>query len=235
MEVIRSTTHVTTCGTVATYYFQKYAMPPFPTMRALGRALTTSFGSICLGSFLVALLHACREMVVIIRSQTKGSEAAAIIASCAECVLQCLENIVRYFNKWAYVQVAVYGKSFAQAARDTWDLIHSQGFNLVINDDLTSSALFLGCAFGGVASALVAGIWTYLLPITDVQGWTAVIVAISFIIGFSITYLTVSVVESAVSTYFVCFAEDPATLQRNDPHLYHLIAERHHFLQPTLS
>eukprot|EP00271_Cylindrocystis_brebissonii_P000889 TRINITY_DN11064_c0_g1_i2.p1 TRINITY_DN11064_c0_g1~~TRINITY_DN11064_c0_g1_i2.p1 ORF type:complete len:535 (-),score=92.06 TRINITY_DN11064_c0_g1_i2:1182-2786(-) len=227
MEVIRNVIHTTTCGTVATYYFQKYEMPHNPTGRSLGRALTTSFGSICLGSFIVAFLQTLRALVSMARSDNQDSAITAIISSCAECILACLEAIVRYFNKWAYVQVAVYGKSFVQAARDTWDLFETQGFQLVINDDLTGGALFLGCIFGGLFSSLFSGIWTY----TKIKDLTVAIAVIAFFIGYFMTYLTVAVVESAVATYYVCYAEDPATLQRNDPQFYEVIRERHTFLQ----
>lgn len=39
-----------------------------------------------------------------------------------------------------------------------------------------------------------------------------------------------AVVESAVTTYYVCYAEDPATLERNDPEFFQAIRARHTFL-----
>lgn len=69
MEVIRNIVHVTTAGTVATYYFQRLSMPPNVTGRAFWRSVTTSFGSICLGSFFVAFIQALRGVVSFFRGR----------------------------------------------------------------------------------------------------------------------------------------------------------------------
>ena len=42
--------NATVAGTVASWYFLSPNVPPAPTKRSLNRALTTSFGSLCLGS-----------------------------------------------------------------------------------------------------------------------------------------------------------------------------------------
>ena len=54
-QVIRNVVHCTTAGTVASWWFIQSA--PSPTLGALKRSLTTSFGSICLGSLIVAILQ----------------------------------------------------------------------------------------------------------------------------------------------------------------------------------
>lgn len=73
----------------------------------------------------------------------------------------------------------MYGKSFCGAARDTWDLLQNQGVHLLINDDLTNGVIFMGCLFGGLLSASVAGVWTYVYHEESVGGVTI----ISFFIG----------------------------------------------------
>ncbi|RUS12905.1 plasma-membrane choline transporter-domain-containing protein, partial [Endogone sp. FLAS-F59071] len=42
-----------------------------------------------------------------------------------------------YFNYYAYTQVAIYGKDFCTAAKDTWTLIKDRGIEAIINDNLT--------------------------------------------------------------------------------------------------
>eukprot|EP01083_Nonionella_stella_P006817 19723_1 len=49
--------HTTTCGVPTTWYFNPVALIN-PSRASLKRAMTSSFGSICFGSLLVALLHA---------------------------------------------------------------------------------------------------------------------------------------------------------------------------------
>eukprot|EP00270_Netrium_digitus_P000891 TRINITY_DN1102_c0_g1_i1.p1 TRINITY_DN1102_c0_g1~~TRINITY_DN1102_c0_g1_i1.p1 ORF type:complete len:505 (+),score=102.97 TRINITY_DN1102_c0_g1_i1:166-1680(+) len=223
MEVIKNVVHVTCAGTVATYYFQRLNMPPNVTGKALGRAMTTSFGSICLGSFVVAVLNALREMIRMARASNDGNE---ILLSIADCILACIEGLVQFFNKWAYIQVAIYGKSFMAAARDTWQLFKAQGIEVLINDDLTSTVLMMGSVISGLVCALVGGGWTFARH----RDLAATVSILSFFIGFFITALAMSVIESGVAAYYVCFAEDPAALERNDPAFYKVMSSRHSML-----
>ena len=95
------------------------------------------------------------------------------------------------FPPFHLLQVAVYGKSFCRAARDTWDLFQNQGLHLLINDDLTNGVIFMGCILGGLLSASVAGVWTYVYHKEIVAGVTI----ISFVIGL---YMVRGCVQAAV-------------------------------------
>lgn len=59
------------------------------------RTMTTSFGSICFGSFLVAILQALRALA----NSARENGDAQIFACIAECILACLASILEYFNK----------------------------------------------------------------------------------------------------------------------------------------
>ena len=59
------------------------------------RTVTTSFGSICFGSFLVAILQALRALA----NSARENGDAQIFACIAECILGCLASILEYFNK----------------------------------------------------------------------------------------------------------------------------------------
>lgn len=59
------------------------------------RTVTTSFGSICFGSFLVAILQALRALA----NSARDNGDAQIFACIAECILGCLASILEYFNK----------------------------------------------------------------------------------------------------------------------------------------
>jgi hypothetical protein len=48
------------------------------------------------------------------------------------------------------------------------------------------------------------------------------------------TYLTLVVPESAVATYYVCFAEDPATLKKSDEPLYQYMSVRQQQLEQEI-
>lgn len=62
---------------------------------SLCRSLTTSFGSICFGSLLVAIVQATRALANAARDNDNQ-----ILVCIATCILACLESILEYFNKW---------------------------------------------------------------------------------------------------------------------------------------
>ena len=67
---------------------------------SLVRSMTTSFGSICLGSLLVAIIEALKSMVRNLRESENGG---GILLCLAECLLACLADVMEYFNMWAFV------------------------------------------------------------------------------------------------------------------------------------
>jgi Plasma-membrane choline transporter len=56
--------------------------------------MTTSFGSICFGSLLVAIIQALRT----IAQEAQNNGDAQIFACIAQCILGCLASIIEYFN-----------------------------------------------------------------------------------------------------------------------------------------
>lgn len=212
-EVVKNVGHVTTSGTVASWWFQPQA--PSPTMNAFKRSVTTSFGSICFGSLIVAVLKAIEAILRQAQDNAARSDnAAAMCIICiARCCLDCIRSMAEYFNVYAYTHVAVYGEDYITAAKSTWSLIKSNGFTLIINDNIIGLVLTLGILLGGLATAAVSGIFALMIVKT---WWVALTVAGGFI-GIIMVALVVNAMNSAVATTFVCWAEDPASMQRGRP------------------
>jgi hypothetical protein len=61
-QVIQNTTHCVVAGTVGTWWFSPNESGCGAVMGSLVRSLTTSFGSICFGSLLVAIVQATRAL-----------------------------------------------------------------------------------------------------------------------------------------------------------------------------
>jgi len=222
-EVIKNIIHVTVSGVVATWYFlsgSPRGMPANPTVGALKRSLSTSFGSICLGSLIVAILKTIRSLLSTLRGKNDN-----LLACFIDCCLKCIESLIRYFNHYAFCQVAIYGKTYMEAAISTWNLISSSGVEAILNDNIISGVLTMSCVFisliAACASALLAFAFfssssTYLIIAFGVLG---------FIIGFLIMNLATMVLDSGVTCTFVCFAEDRDALRNNNPELFQRLME----------
>jgi hypothetical protein len=75
--------------------------------------MTISIGSNCYGSLLIAIVQVIRTLVNIARSQAREDReniACSVFLCCLECIINMIENILEYFNKYAFTQVAIYGK-----------------------------------------------------------------------------------------------------------------------------
>ena len=87
-----------------------------------------------------------------------------------------IESAVEYFNRYAYIEIALYGKSYVPAARDTWRLFKDRGtydilsparipgaygdwyvgIDALVNDSLVSMTLTWGAYIVGICSSLFA-------------------------------------------------------------------------------
>jgi len=219
-QVITNVIHVTVAGLVATWYFLFPAnMPSDPTRKAFKRATWTSFGSICLGSFLVAIIKAARQMVRSLRRQHRGERnlPEALCLCFVECALSILDRLVEYFNIYAYTQIAIYGKPYCEAASDTWALFKARGIDAIINDDLIGGVLFFGSLISGLFTAAVGAVCAKYVLIENAWGLWA---GIGFLVGFAMTMVVMEVIASAVCALFVCWAEDPEVLQNTKHDVY---------------
>jgi len=224
-EVIKNVIHVTVSGVIATWYFlsgSKGGMPASPTVGALKRSLTTSFGSICLGSLIVAILKTIKAIIQGIRGRKDN-----LLACLLDCCVSCIERLVRYFNHYAFCQVAIYGKDYIDAAISTWNLIASSGIEAILNDNIIAGVLTMSCVFVGLISAAISVLLAYVF-FGSSTGFLVYMIAfgiLGLVLGFIIMSMATMVLDSGVVCTFVCFAEDREVLRNNNPELHQRLME----------
>jgi hypothetical protein len=122
------------------------------------RSLTYSFGSICLGSLLQALVSLFRFIVESARNQRDrddgGGACGDIVLCILECIARLLEDVIEYFNQWAYVFVGIYGYSYLESGRRVMELFRARGWTSIITNNLVGYVL----GFTNVAVAILTGI-----------------------------------------------------------------------------
>lgn len=86
-----------------------------------------------------------------------------IVASIAFLVLGCLISIldwaVQFLNRYAFSYIALYGKPYIAAAKDTWTMIKQRGIDALINECLLGPVFSMGATFVGYACALLAHLY----------------------------------------------------------------------------
>lgn len=220
-QVLTNTLHVVTSGVIGSWWFdpttseltQKKILSR-ELMSSSKRATTYAFGSICFGSLLVAIIQATKSL----HQLTREDDNFNFLNCLLQCVLSCLEDIMEYFNRWAYVYVGLYGFSYLEAGKNVLQLFENKGWSVIITDNLCENSLLI-VSFGiGMISGLMGILMAYFnqhsvaaFGIDDsLSGFL-----IGLVVGVLLSNILFSVVNSAVNTVIVCFAEAPQELDRN--------------------
>jgi len=82
-------------------------------------------GTAAFGSLIIAVISMIRSFLAYIQRKAKNSGNRLMIAvlACLQCFMCCLEKCMKFINKNAYIQTAIFGTSFCQSAREAFFLI----------------------------------------------------------------------------------------------------------------
>jgi hypothetical protein len=216
LQVISNVIHTTVAGTVGTWWFSPMEASSCCSSGltdSLGRSVTYSFGSICLGSLIVAILEMIKTMV---RSASRNRRMG-IFRCVAECLLVYIERLAEYFNRWAFVYVGLYGYSYLEAGKNVITLFKQRGWTTIITDSLTTRMIGMVCFVIGLLTALVAAILT--LMETANHGVVGISAFCGLVLGILLSNIVFRALLSSVDSVIVLYAEAPNEFQLNHPQL----------------
>ncbi|KAK4376483.1 hypothetical protein RND71_002779 [Anisodus tanguticus] len=186
---------------------QANSMPPKPLKGSLRYAVATSFGSICSGSLITAAIWTLRwkhDALTFVQFNTQEAS----------------DEVLRMCDILA---IAVYGKNFNRSARDAWELFQSTGVEALIAYDCSGAVILMGTLVGGLVGGTCAGVWTRIKHPDRVM----MVGSTSMLMGMILVGLA-TVVESAVTSIYICYAEDPVLIQRWDAEFFNKMSEMLH-------
>jgi len=221
--VIKNVVHVTVAGATASWYFS--SVERRPVAASFKRATTTSFGTICFGSLVVAALQACATLGNLINRSGLarrqggggGGVAACILMCCGYCASN-LVRLVRFFNHYAYTHVAIYGYAMVPAAKATYGLVKGVGLLPLMGNRLLQGVITVGCGLAGGLGAGIAALFLLLSPtLRELMTWGSptpvsyewALVWLCFTIGWLVSLPLLEIAQSVVCALFVCLAEQP--------------------------
>jgi hypothetical protein len=105
-QVLRNVVHTTLAGTVGAWWFtpdKAYRCCSGGLTDSLYQSLTYSFGSICLGSLIVAIIEILKVWLQSMANNRWGS----LLRCIAQCFLWFIKQIVEYFNKWDFIYLGL--------------------------------------------------------------------------------------------------------------------------------
>lgn len=226
-EVIKNVIHTTICGIYGSYYYgynTPEGIPKHAAISSFRRTITYSFGSVCFGSLLASIIQILRDIFesMMYDRSSSGDILGTIISCFASCIVSLLDWLIQYFNHYCYAQIALYGKKYLKAAKDTWMMFKRNGITALINDCLIDNVLSFGSLFVACISAFLSFLYLkFTNPQYNSEGsYNLVVIFVSFFISFHICNTVVIAIRSGVAALFVGVSEDREVLRRNFPVLY---------------
>lgn len=225
-EVIRNVIHSIVSGIYGCWYYMSKSdqgMPKWPACGSFKRAMTSSFGSICFGSLIVSLIETFRQVLNLIRQGVVTGQNfgnfTQIIFWIIDAFIGFLQWMAKYFNHYAYSYIALYGKPYLRAAKETWYMIREKGIDALINDNLVNTALAFYSLFVSYIAALFAFLYLrFTSPSYNSTGdFNAPLIAFSFVIALQIANITCEVIRSGTATFFIALGNDPEVFQASYP------------------
>lgn len=126
---------------------------------SLYRSLTFSFGSICFGSLLMAVVRVIRYFIENAKRQRESRqqdtcEGGEMLICILDCLIQLFEEVLDHFNKWSYVFVGIYGYSYLSSGKMVIELFRARGWETIVTNDLIGYVLAFTTLTVGVLSGL---------------------------------------------------------------------------------
>ncbi|KIX96302.1 uncharacterized protein Z520_08080 [Fonsecaea multimorphosa CBS 102226] len=241
-EWIKNTIHTTVAGVYGSWYFcagKPGGIPRGATAGALRRATTYSFGSISFGSLIVALINMLRQACSIAQQQeaSDGNIVGTIMFCVLGCIIGILDWAVQFINRYAFSHIALYGKAYIPAAKDTWTMMKDRGVDALVNDCLVGPVLTMGSVFVAYVSALLAYLYLEFThpAYNDGRTFTPVIMAFAFLIGLQICQTFTTPIGSGVDTLFVAMAWDPQVAMTDHPEFWERLVHVYPRVQQILT
>lgn len=215
--VIANIVHCTVSAAVAKWWRVGY---PSPTIVQEGfeRAITTSLGSICMGSLLVAVVRTLRSVLHFATKRLSSVQASGLARSIQICILRALsyflgllDRIIVYFNRYALCFVAIHNYDFLRASQSASMMFRERGWSMLLNDDIIDMVLNVGHVIIGTVSMTVGYIYGRLTGLS--HAYTVLLTVFGFAVGYLISIVALSTISSAVATVYLCYVDDPLALQ----------------------
>lgn len=168
-------------------------------------------GTAAFGSLIIAVVKTIRVVIAYIqkKAQKSGNVVLQYIMCMLGCLMWCLEKILKFINKHAYIITAIYGYSFCHAAR--------KGFFLLLRNILRVAAV-------NMISGLMMFVWKFSIPVLvtfvtylavtygyDTDTGASDIIAplvITFFISYWVACMFLDIFAMGIETILFCFIAD---------------------------
>jgi len=167
-------------------------------------------GTAAFGALLMAIVLWIRAMLLYFQKKAeiaKDNQIVKAVLCCCQCCLWCLETCIKFVNKNAYIQTAIFSSGFCESCVESFHLITRNLARLGMVTVVTEFILFIMQAFISLLSTLLAYrlLQYYLFPeLNTLFGPTAVVFVLSWFISTQFR----EIFGMAILTILHCFVAD---------------------------
>ena len=196
---------------VAKWYFtrDKWTVGSGTVFKSIFDAMRYHLGTAAFGSFIIAVTKIIR--VIVAKAQKKardmGNKLGEALLCCCQCCLWCFEKMIKFLNKNAYIQCAIFGTPFCKSAREAFGLIARNAGKVGSITYVSTIVMFVGKFFIACATTGAAYIYINREIGEDLYSLGGPCILI-FIMSFFIGDMFLDVFDMSTSTVLHCFVAD---------------------------
>jgi hypothetical protein len=203
---------------VSRWYFtvEKRRVNSYWVMGALGTTLRYHLGTLAFGSLLIAIVRILRAILMKIQrtvASMTNPKVANVLLCCCQCCLCCVERILKFINKNAYIQCAIFGTSFMESGRQSFFLILRNAGRIGAVSFVSNTILFTGKLLISILTTIAAYYTVvehedYVLKDNESLYSYGGPVLMIFCISYFMASMFMSVFDTGILTILHCFVAD---------------------------
>ncbi len=165
-------------------------------------------GTAAFGSLIIAIIKTIRAILLYLQKKCRESKNKVMeaIMMCLGCCMWCVEKCIKFLNKNAYVQTALYGTSFCASCRKAFFLIARNILRVAAVNMVADFILFLGRFFIPVVTTLMA--YFGLAYQTGSSHGLVLPLFFVFILSYFIGCMYADIFGMSIETILCCFVAD---------------------------
>ena len=209
---------------VARYYFarNKRTVGSWTVLQAIYQVCYYHLGTCAYGSLIIAMVQFIRAVIAKIQREAKkaNSKLAQCVLCCCQCCFLCLEKCLKFLNKNAYIQTAIFATPFRKSARRAFYLIVRNASRIAALTYVSAAVLIVGKLFISSVTTLIGYyfITEHVEELNSIAGPVVMIFLISY--WLSDMFMDVFDMGTWSSMYFGLSSLIPCFGSENHPHAF---------------
>merc|ERR1711934_1112820 len=218
MQLINAISFTTMAGAFCRWYWSRgdeRMRETFPICRAYGRVMQYHFGTMAVGSFILASIRLIRFIFMYLEKRTRAAQqnnkCVKTLFKVVHCMLFLFDRCLKYLARQAYIMVAMYGYNFCKASIMAVMLITSNILQVAAVNMINRYVMLLGKLVVLVSCLIAAYLWmTYSPEFTGENALFSLlpVIAVICIFGFAVSTYIFAIYNVGVDTILLCFCQD---------------------------